>query len=260
MHEIAGRAIPPNFGIEPYTDNCRSICARGEHVLIGVSPGNSYFSEGRLASLLLWSSELFQKVDVIVPDISVVHTYRALGDPPDRAWSKAQIQTRRIRRRVARSWEAIGVPGGDRPVLTLSQFTDHPTYRRVHQRLERVVEHDPMVRDLFLRASGQALAAHLKGVQPTEWQLTEGMRYLLAELPLCTHAPGILGEPSSVNIYHQVIPFIPLVFAPGELRAEPGQAFALVRPAPTGDRAARTEEPAPRGRTDAPAPRGQAGT
>ncbi|MCX2969579.1 MULTISPECIES: tRNA-dependent cyclodipeptide synthase [Streptomyces] len=231
MRDIAGTRVPADFAIEPYTDNCRAVCAQGEHVLIGVSPGNSYFSEERLAALLRWSTALFRTVDVIVPDVSVMHTYRALGDDSERAWSRARSQTRRISRRVARAWETLGVPGDDRPVLTVSQFADHPRYRVLRERFERAVERDPEVRTVFLAASRRALAPRLKGGAPTLAQQEENMRYLLAELPLCTDAPGILGVPSSVNIYHQVIPFIPLVFSSPALRASARQAFAVVRPA-----------------------------
>ncbi|MFB6601920.1 tRNA-dependent cyclodipeptide synthase [Streptomyces noursei] len=225
---VAGRRVPPGFTIEPFTDRCREIWARGEHVLIGVSPGNGYFSEQRLTGLLRWASEAFAEVDPIVPDVALVHTYRALGHPEERARSYAQRDTRRLCRRIARAWTASGVPEHRHRIRTLTEFTGDPTYRALLGRVERAAERQPSVREVFLRASGKALASHLKGATPTPEQLAEGMRYLIAEMPLCMDTPAILRVPSSVHVYHQVIPTVPLVF--DELFTTPLQAYAVVRP------------------------------
>jgi cyclo(L-tyrosyl-L-tyrosyl) synthase len=80
-------------------------------------------------------------------------------------------------------------------------------------------------------ATRRALTTRMKGDEPTAGQVAEGARYLIAELPLCMDAPTILGAPSSVNIYHQVLPMIPVMFASPRLRVSPRQAFAVVRPA-----------------------------
>ncbi|WP_344578046.1 tRNA-dependent cyclodipeptide synthase [Streptomyces lunalinharesii] len=225
---VAGRRVPTGFTVEPFTDRCREIWARGEHVLIGVSPGNGYFSEQRLTALLRWASEAFAEVDPIVPDVSLVHTYRALGHSEERAWSYAQRDTRRVCRRIARAWTASGVPEHRHRVRTLTEFTGHPTYQALLGRVERAAERQSSVREVFLRASGKALASHLKGAAPTAGQLAEGMRYLIAEMPLCMDSPAILGVPSSVHVYHQVIPTVPLVF--NELFTTQLQAYAVVRP------------------------------
>ncbi|MFD5748247.1 tRNA-dependent cyclodipeptide synthase [Streptomyces sp. NPDC127033] len=229
MHEIAGRRIPPEFTIEPYTDHCREICERGEHALIGVSPGNGYFNEQRLTALLRWASSVFDEVDPVIPDASLTHTYRALGWDPERVRISTQRETRRLRRRIARAWVAAEVPSYRHRVRVLSEFTEHPAYRSLLRRIEQVVAEKPRVRNVFRQASGLALASHLKGVEPSERQLEVGMGYLIAELPVCADTPAILGVPSSVHIYHHMIPTMPLMFE--ELFASPGQAFAVVRPA-----------------------------
>ncbi|WP_460802847.1 tRNA-dependent cyclodipeptide synthase [Nocardiopsis aegyptia] len=36
--------------------------------------------------------------------------------------------------------------------------------------------------------------------------------YRVAEVPLCMDAPAILRTPTSVNIHHQVLPMIPIMF------------------------------------------------
>ncbi|GLW06867.1 hypothetical protein Misp01_19970 [Microtetraspora sp. NBRC 13810] len=231
MYEIAGRGFPAGFTIEPHTDNCRRICAEGGHALVGVSPGNGYFSEERLSHLLRWAGTAFDRVDAIIPDASLVHTHRALGEPPERALRKAAAESARTRRRVERAWQAIGVPPREQRVHLLSEFTDHPTYRALRRDAEEAVRRDAAVREVFRHAGAAALRTRLKGAEPAAHQVEEAMNYLVAEMPLCTDTPGILGVPTSVNVYHQVIPAISLLFASRALYVSPGQAFALVRPA-----------------------------
>lgn len=52
------------FAIEPFSANCPAIVDSGEHVVVGVSPGNSYFSVGLLERLLEWLRDRFSQVDV----------------------------------------------------------------------------------------------------------------------------------------------------------------------------------------------------
>ncbi|MEV6732488.1 MULTISPECIES: tRNA-dependent cyclodipeptide synthase [unclassified Streptomyces] len=41
--------VGASFEVLPFTRTCRHIREDGDHVLIGVSPGNSYFSADRTA-------------------------------------------------------------------------------------------------------------------------------------------------------------------------------------------------------------------
>lgn len=219
------------FVMEPYSDRCREIYRRGEHVLVGVSPGNGYFSEQRLAALLAWANRVFTTVETIVPDVSLVHTYQALGDAPRQARKTARQQSGRMCRRISRAWEATGVVPAHQRIRLLSEFTAHPVYTRLRAQVERAIVADPGCRQALHGATRTALASRMKGTEPTDGQVEEAAGYLVAEMPLCMDAPAILETPTSVNIYHQVLPIIPIMFASAPLRPAPGQAFAVVRPA-----------------------------
>jgi cyclo(L-tyrosyl-L-tyrosyl) synthase len=232
MHSTTDNPYPPGFSVTPYTENCKDVCNRREHVLIGVSPGNSYFSEERLTELLGWANTAFSRVDTIIPDTALAHTYRALGESSQRAWTKAQSKTRRLQRRIARAWATLGLSEGQQRSFTLSEVNNHPRYQALLSRTQQAVAEQPDVRTVFLAASEQALRTHLAGTLPTTQQVCEAAQYLIAEIPMCADTPGILGVPSSVNIYHQMIPVIPALFEGEWLPVSPHQAFAIVRPAP----------------------------
>ncbi|GHH82197.1 cyclo(L-tyrosyl-L-tyrosyl) synthase [Streptomyces sulfonofaciens] len=250
MDHTAEESDPAEFTVEPYTANCRAIYARADHVLIGVSPGNGYFSQARLSRLLRWADGVFARVDAIVADSALVHTYRALGATPEQADIQAQRATRQTCRRIARAWQASGAPAERHHVRTLSEFVHHPRYRELLARCEETVESDAAVRSVFRRATESALASQLRArssafdpTAPTPAQVEEGMRYLMAEMPLVTDTPGILGVPSSVHVYHRMLPLVPLGF--GSLFASPHQAFALVRPREDAERPPAADAPRP---------------
>lgn len=64
----------------------RCLPDRGErfHAVVGTSPFNSYYSEGRLTALLAWANEHFDHIDVFIPDTPTVWTLEAGGYPPKR--------------------------------------------------------------------------------------------------------------------------------------------------------------------------------
>ncbi|MFC5181387.1 tRNA-dependent cyclodipeptide synthase [Actinomadura harenae] len=214
----------------PYTENCARLCERAEHVLVGVSPGNGYFNQERLAALLRWATATFARVDAIVPDASLVHTYQALGQSPETAWANVRHKVGKTYRRIARAWEENGVPPDDQRIHLLSDFVDHPVYARLRAETDRAIDVDPALRAAFLGTSRKVLRAFLKDEEPTEAQVEEGKNYLTAEMPLCLDTPAIMGVPSSVAVYHHRLPMAEVMFASPYLNVSPLQGHAVVRP------------------------------
>lgn len=172
------------FTVEPLTRKCREIFDRGEHVLIGVSPRNSYFTEARITELLRWSANSFRRIDVIIPDAAEVETWLALGYPDQQARRKARSKAAHIRNRVTRARSAAGVPADRFRLHLLSEFTSRPDYQSALRVCEEGVAHDSELRELCLRPVRQALKSHLHGCEPTTAQAEIALRYLLAEIPL----------------------------------------------------------------------------
>ncbi|MEV4255269.1 tRNA-dependent cyclodipeptide synthase [Spirillospora sp. NPDC049652] len=234
MQEAVAGAGTASFTMTPYTDNCARLCERAEHVLVGVSPGNGYFNRERLSALLRWAGATFARVDVIVPDASLVHTYQALGQSPDKARKNASYKAGKTFRRISRAWEEAGVPPLRQRIHLLSNFLDHPVYARLRAEAHRAVAEDPALREVFLQASRKVLKVYLKAEEPSFAQVDEGKNYLIAEMPWCLDTPGILGVPSSVAVYHQRLPMAELMFASPHLDVSPLQGHAVARPLADG--------------------------
>jgi hypothetical protein len=101
------------FKVEPFTPHCEVIRAAGDHAVIGVSPGNSYFSARRVHDLALWGLALFERVDFVYTDLYVAEMYEASGYPPDDARRKAVKNLRGVRAKVLGAVQDVD-PGGTR--------------------------------------------------------------------------------------------------------------------------------------------------
>lgn len=230
MCDAATDTATASFAVTPYTDNCAGLYERAEHVLVGVSPGNGYFNKPRLSALLRWAATRFTTVDAIVPDVSLTHTYQALGQPPALAWKNARHKAAKTYRRVARAWQDIGVEQPHQRIHLLSDFADHPHYARLRAHTRHALDTDPALRTVFHHASRHVLTAYLKDVQPTGAQIEEATNYLAAEMPLCLDTPALLDVPSSIAVYHHRMPMIEAMFTSPHMHISPQQGHAIVHP------------------------------
>ncbi|MFF4186465.1 tRNA-dependent cyclodipeptide synthase [Streptomyces sp. NPDC001691] len=218
------------FTVQPFTRSCHHIWDEGDHVLIGVSPGNSYFSAGRITELVRWASARFSRIDIVYADLHVAELFSALGYEEDHAARRASKELKAVRRRILRGVEEAGpvVPAG---VHGLSEFAGNPVYALLHRRVRHFLATDPV-----FRAGCEGMAAHFLSTKVGEpaadaRQLAACLDYIAAELPFFLDTPGILGVPSSVSAYHAPIPLTELLYAKGGgLRASRNQAYAVVRP------------------------------
>ncbi|MFE4859455.1 tRNA-dependent cyclodipeptide synthase [Streptomyces sp. NPDC056670] len=219
------------FTVQPFTRSCHHIWDEGDHVLIGVSPGNSYFSAGRITELVRWASARFSRIDIVYADLHVSELFSALGYEEDHAARRASKELKAVRRRVLRGVEEAGPQGTPVAVHALSEFAGNPVYALLHRRVRHFLSTDP-----HFRAGCERMAAHFLSTKvgepaPNADQLSACLDYIAAELPFFLDTPGILGVPSSVSCYHAPIPLTELLYAKGGgLRASRNQAYAVVRP------------------------------
>lgn len=219
------------FRVQPYTPHCQVIHAAGDHAVIGVSPGNSYFSARRINDLARWGIEHFDRVDFVYTDLHVADMYEALGYAPDDARRKAVKNLRGVRAKVTAAAEEFGAEG--LAAYAMSDFADNPAYRRIHDHIRELLDTDGE----FRRTCDTLVDAYLSskvldGREGTARQREVCLQYVCAEAPLFLDTPAILGVPSSLNCYHQLLPMAELLYARGSgLRASRNQGHAIVTPA-----------------------------
>ncbi|MEV4611119.1 tRNA-dependent cyclodipeptide synthase [Kitasatospora sp. NPDC049258] len=218
------------FEALPFSDRCQTVFDRGEHLLIGVSPGNSYFSHQRLTELIRWGREFFEAVDVVHADLHVDSQYRAAGYPGEQAERRAAKEVKATQRRIRRAVAEAGLDGVR--AHALSDFRAEPAYRRLHGAVLAALDTDPVLRSATEGMARGFLRARLPaGADPAPSQLAAGVEYIAAELPFFLDTPALLRVASSISCYHVELPLTPVLFGRGDgLRAAPAQGYAVVRP------------------------------
>jgi tRNA-dependent cyclodipeptide synthase len=227
----------PTYGFhaDPCSDRCRDIWRRGDHVLIGVSTGNSYFTQERLAALLSWAGHFFVHVDVLYIDIHIDTMLIACGHTADQARKLAKSRLRDVRRRLRRALEKL-VPGAACfRVRPLSDFLPNQAYQSLCNRVRQALDSDRDIVSVCENMVRHFPMAGKKGEDSVEI-MRAGLSYLPAELPFFLDSPSIFDVPSSVNCYHVSTPLVEYLVQPhnGPLNAARNQGFIVVRPVRDG--------------------------
>ncbi|MDJ0344418.1 tRNA-dependent cyclodipeptide synthase [Streptomyces sp. H10-C2] len=219
------------FTVEPFTGASRLIWEQRQHVVCGISPGNSYFQLARLTDLLGWLCEEFAQVDVVIPDSALEHTYHALGYDPQRAAKKTRGEINVLCNRVARAWKSNGGPRAVDGLHRMSDLASGAVYREKLAECEQALNEDSVLWQTCAEMSREVLAARGHDGPLTADQIERAMRYLTAELPFFLASSDIFGVPSSLNFYHRQLPLAELIFSGKSLiQASPRQAYATIRP------------------------------
>lgn len=232
------RGVPDSmrFFVKPLTENCERVFREADHLVVGVSPGNRYFSVPLLSSLFGWAVERFRRVDAILPDADLVHNYLALGYSEDQAAKKARAEIRTVRSRVERAWDDSGAAATRQHTHLLSELTNNRVYQSLRGLVEARLRTEGRFREASLRTVRGFLRQHLSGTEPTPEQVEHAERYLIAELPFMLGSARIFRMPSSLNFYHRKIPLAELLYMPGlPLGAPRQQGYAVIRPLGASD-------------------------
>ncbi|MEV0116817.1 tRNA-dependent cyclodipeptide synthase [Streptomyces sp. NPDC050844] len=217
----------------PYTPHCQVIHDDGAHAVIGISPGNSYFTHRRIAELAAWGLDHFEQVDLIWTDLHVADMYEALGYPLDDARRKAVKQLRGVRAKANAAVTSLDPNGKRLRGRPMSALLDLPAYRQLRTHLDDLLATDREFRTVCDQLVDEFLTSKVLGGQaPTDRQRDVCRAYVIAEAPLFLDTPAILDVPSSLNCYHQALPMADLLYARGHgLRASRNQGHAIVTPA-----------------------------
>lgn len=187
--------------------------------LLGMSIGNSHFSEANIRSLLDACAPVFSRLHVIVTDVIGVHTLKARGVPDVKALRKARLDGSALRHRIARAGEGRDnvhvIDWRDEVAETTAFQTGLEDIRRLYTTV------DSFQKDV------RAATAEVIG---ENGDLDEGVKYLLAELAFLDQGQAILGESSLAYVYHRDWPVF-RKFAEGEYDAQPRThlGFVIVR-------------------------------
>ncbi|MEV0413394.1 tRNA-dependent cyclodipeptide synthase [Streptomyces sp. NPDC050448] len=134
--------VDASFEVLPFTRTRRHIREDGDRIFIGVGPGNSHFSAGRIGSLAGWAVIRFAQVDFVYADLHADRMFAAFGYTRERAEKRAAKEIKAVRRRILKGVEESGHPHAEIRVRELSEFQSNPVHQLPHRRVLHFLETD----------------------------------------------------------------------------------------------------------------------
>ncbi|WP_246843277.1 tRNA-dependent cyclodipeptide synthase [Allokutzneria sp. NRRL B-24872] len=215
--------------VRPYTERCADLLSTGEHALLGISSFNSYYTDERVDQLLSWAFCEFSRVNVLLPGAEASWIPSMRGADPGRAKKRARQEVARLRRRVQRTLEDLGVDDPDAVTFTWTEVADNAHYDRLLEQAWAGYQDNEEFREACEAISTRVLQTNFGSANPDPWTRESLIGYLFAELPFLVDTPRILGVPNSVFCYHRESPLVELLsrssFSP---RISPDQGHVVV--------------------------------
>ncbi|GIN98089.1 cyclo(L-leucyl-L-leucyl) synthase [Siminovitchia terrae] len=200
------QTIQKEFEVEGLSKNCMRIFDNGTHVLLGISPFNSRFSQDYITRIIGWASESFSEVSILLAGKEASNLLEALGTPKTKADRKVRKE---IRRHIRYSEEALKLHDKNiDSIHTFSDFENNKVYRETVEKVKYYFNADQTFRNACLSMSyealtGRAKGSNLKSTEITTDMLLHSVKYVLAELPFFLSGASILGYDESVLAYHR---------------------------------------------------------
>ena len=177
--------------------------------LIGISPGNSYFKQPIIEELIDFTTHIFSKIYIVIPDKPAEHTYKALGYSDHESEQRTRQQGNRVKNRVAtsiknlkkNSHNFLQVLHWQHDIETSSYYQEQLLYvnnlYKTHKEFCSDIQHEVK----------QVLEEHNeKRQEVTQENVAKGVHYLLEELACCLALPKMLHVENVAVVYHKELP------------------------------------------------------
>lgn len=180
-----------------------------EHVLLGISPFNSYFSEEIIGDWIQWAHTTFSSFHVFIPDTLPMYTFLALGYDEFKAKKKAKKQAAYLKNKVARALLQCQLDGIDanKLIIDMDYLENNQAYLELKKKCYALYNENPEFQKECDQCTGWVLNGHaVKDLDLANENIA--VQYILNEMPLFMDTPSILNTASSLFSYHQTPQFI----------------------------------------------------
>lgn len=201
-----------SFSIRGQSENCSRVIAMKQHIMIGISPFNSKFSEKYITKLIYWGAKKFKSIDILLPDIeSAMLLILASGATKAKAERKTKKELNRIRRILYNIQSFHHLEKLFR-ILDFSQYKQNENYKTLKSKAINLYKQNQEFSALCAKMSNQAVGHRAKSVglsteEITRFETTDiSIEYIFDEIPFYVNTPSLLNIESSVLAYHREWP------------------------------------------------------
>lgn len=213
--------------VEFATSRSQELYEMADTAVIGISPFNSYFSEGQIARLAKWAHSHFKRMMFFIPDRAAVYTQLALGYEEKKAKKRARRQCTYLHNKVYR---AVASDSMESELVDSAWLEQSEPYSSTFYEVEQKFNSDENFREGCLQTSRWVLEHHSARCQVTIEMMFTAVRYFLAELPVILQSADIVGSDSSCFCYHSCPKFLNDLFREGGQEAmEKRSGYVIVK-------------------------------
>ena len=172
--------------------------------IIGMSPGNSYFTEEVIENLIKKIVGQFGRTAVFIPDIPAIATYKALGYPENVARrDKAIPKGNNLKNKVLKAIEKNGFGKNQVRIIDWEKDAEEnigfqKTYEKIKNMYEVNADFKKSVND-----ATRSVLQNMKDDRVDDLAVSIGAHYLLSELAFMEQSPVLLGANKTIYVYHK---------------------------------------------------------
>lgn len=172
--------------------------------IVGMSPGNSYFKQDTIHTLLSFAQKAFSKVIIMIPDKPAIHTYKAIGYSSLEAEKIARRAGNRLRNCAQISIDALKAGRAECSIAVFDWYGDIETnkqYGTQKQYIYNLYRTNEQFRKDVRATTAEVIRPRLKQDRELESSCDVAIHFLLEELAFLVACPAIF-EQSIAYIYH----------------------------------------------------------
>ena len=187
----------------------QELYEKKEHVLLGISPFNSYFSEEMIGHWIQWAERSFASFNIFLPDTLPIHTFMALGYSQEKAQSKARRQAAYLKNKVIRALSNRRLTDINPKdlIIDMGFLEKNEAYNLLKDNCYRLYNKNPNFKKECDQCTEWVLNGHTTNALHSV-NRNIAVQYILDEMPLFMDTPSILNTTSSLFSYHQTPQFM----------------------------------------------------
>lgn len=174
------------------------------HVLLGISPFNSYFSEENISDWIQWAQKTFNSFHIFVPDTLPIYTFLALGYSETKAIQKAKRQTAYLKNKIYRALEKNTISEDiiKKIIIDMDFLENNKSYQEIKEKYHHIYHNNIEFKKECDLSTGWVINGQpIKNEELFNENIA--VEYILAEIPLFVDTSSILNVSSSLFVYHQ---------------------------------------------------------
>ncbi|CAL7961882.1 Cyclodipeptide synthase [Alphaproteobacteria bacterium] len=191
-----------------YPNDINTTALNSCHLVMGISPFNSFFSVDNITAILEWAKSNSKSFQVFFPDQISIYTLMSLGYQEKEALHKIRKQENYLTNKIIQSLKNIHITDEieqQKKIIKLSELKNNKSYIELLDRYKKLFAENKDFYDICVDTSEQILEQnHRKKEGDEVINFNNAHEYLIQELPIPTNIGEILNIEKCVFVYKTI--------------------------------------------------------